>query len=298
MLALTCASFHCGSSDAGAPSPAGGDADAGVPDARLQGQPIDTDSGPRPLPAKSSGCGSPRAASPVDGETQTLQVAGASRSFVLYVPPKYDPQRGYPVVMAVHGIGATGADMASFIQMQKYSAGNAIVAFPSAVDGSWDVDGEKDLIFFDVILANLTSTLCVNEQRVFGLGFSYGAYMVNHLGCKRPLTVRAIAAADGGFPAATGCGKTAALVYHRTEDDDEVLANGQKARDLWLGFNGCASTSKSFTSGGFDGLGCVQYDGCSATSPVVWCEDKASSPYKHDLRDVYRVPIWNWFNAF
>jgi poly(3-hydroxybutyrate) depolymerase len=251
------------------------------------------------LPTRSAGCGLPAHASPDDGDTKTVKVAGTDRSFVLYVPQGYDPSRNYPVVFALHGIGATGADMAAFIQMQSYSGGDAIVAFPSAANGLWDASGDADLRFFDAMLSSLTSTLCVNEQRVFALGFSYGAYMVNHLGCNRSATVRAIVAADGGFPgSAAGCGKTAALVYHRTEDDDEVIENGRKAREIWRGIDGCATTSKPLTAYGFNGMGCVTYDGCGDATPLVWCEDTASSPYKHDLRDVYRVPMWNWFNHF
>jgi hypothetical protein len=258
------------------------------------------DSATSTLPTASPGCGKAASASPSSGDLKTITVGGVSREYVLYVPAGYDKTRSYPIVTVWHGIQATGPEMAAWITMQDYSAPNAIVAFPSAVNGTWDAGGDKDLAFFDAMVGSLESTLCVNEQRVFALGFSYGAYMVNHLGCKRSSTVRAIVAADGGFPGPTGCGKTAALVYHRTEDDNEVIANGKKARDLWLGINGCASTSTPVTAYGMSGLGCVQYDGCPTATPVFWCEDTYISPqgYKHDLRDVYRVPMWNWFNHF
>jgi predicted esterase len=272
----------------------------GIPDgASLPDGASPTDGPVSTLPTKSPGCGKAATASPASGDAKTVTVGGVSRSFLLYVPSGYDPTRGYPVVTVWHGIGATGPEMADFIKMQDYAAGNAIVAFPSAVGGQWDLDGSADLDFFDAMLASLESSLCVNEQRVFALGFSYGAYMVNHLGCNRSATLRAFVAADGGFPGSpAGCGKTAALIYHRTEDDNEAIANGRHARDLWLGINGCAATSTPVTSWGFSGLGCVAYDGCPSASPVLWCEDTATSPYKHDLRDVYRVPMWNWFNHF
>jgi len=111
--------------------------------------------------------------------------------------------------------------------MQDYSAGNAIVAFPSAVNGNWDLTGATDLAFFDAMTASLESTLCVNERRIFVLGFSLGAYMANSLGCHRSGAIRAFIPADGGFPGATaGCGKTTVLVYHRAEDDNEPIATG------------------------------------------------------------------------
>ncbi len=252
------------------------------------------------LPTKSPGCGKAGTASGAAGDAKTVKAGGVDRSFLLYVPKGYDPNRGYPVVALFHGIGATGKDMADYIKMQDYAAGNAIVAFPSGLNGRWDTSGDKDLVFFDAMMASIENSLCVNEQRVFALGFSFGAYMVNHLGCQRADVLRAFVAADGSFGQSSGCGATAALIYHRTDDDDEPVEGGRRARDKWLTINGCKTTTKPVTDFGLKGLGCVQYDGCAPNAPVLWCEDGDTTPpvYKHNLRDVYRVPIWNWFNHF
>lgn len=267
--------------------------------------------GPQPAwvtaPLKSAGCGIAATPSGTSGDNKTIMVGGKPRSFVLYVPKGYDPNKNYPIVASYHGLGATGAAMAMFVKMQDYSNGQAIAVFPTAVNGTWDTNGTTDLDFFDAMTKSLEDTLCVNERRIFVLGFSFGAYMVNLLGCKRSDAIRAFIPADGGFvgsPAA--CGKTTVLVYHRTEDDNEAIANGRNARDNWLGIDGCASTSKPLDQFGFnDGTaagpnGCVQYDLCPGNTTVSWCEDMYVSPqgYKHDLRDVYRVPMWNWFNHF
>lgn len=252
------------------------------------------------LPTKSPGCGMAAKASGAAGDARTAKAGGVDRSFLLYVPKGYDPGRGYPVVVLFHGIGATGKDMADYITMQDYAAGNAIVAFPSGLNGRWDTSGVADLVFFDAMMASIENSLCVNEQRVFALGFSFGAYMANHLGCQRAAVLRGFVAADGSFGQSSGCGATAALIYHRTDDDDESVEGGKRARDKWLTINGCKTTTKPVTDYGFKGLGCVQYDGCAANAPVLWCEDTDTSPpdYKHNLRDVYRVPIWTWFNHF
>jgi hypothetical protein len=86
-------------------------------------------------------------------------------------------------------------------------------------------------------------------------------------------------------------------VYHRTEDDDENIANGRAARDHWLRINSCAQPAATEAAFGPLGstLGCTKYKGCA--SEVTWCEDVQKAPYKHDLRDVYRVPMWQWFDA-
>lgn len=263
------------------------------------GAPPDDDGGASTLPTTTPGCGVAAKASPPAGDKKTVDVGAAKRSYVLYVPAGYDPSRAYPVVFVFHGIGANGTQMSQFVKMQEYAAGDAIVVFPDAASGRWDIAGEQDLLFFDAMQKSLGATLCVNPQRVFALGFSYGAYMTNHLGCLRSSALRAIVAADGGFSdKASACGKTAALVYHRREDNDEPVANGVAARDKWIAINGCSKASKPVTEWGLDGKGCVAYDGCPGAAPVLWCEDTATSPYKHDLRDVYRVPMWKWMEHF
>lgn len=298
-FALALLNLRCGGA-AESPTATGSDASVEAGDPRdpdasaIVEDSSQPDSSEVSLPTRSIGCG--KGESEV-GVLKTVTVDGAERSFVLYVPADYDPQRAYPMVATFHGIGATGPEMADFIKMQDYSAGNAIVVFPSAVNGAWDLAGETDLKFFDALLDDVKSTHCVNEQRVFALGFSYGAYMVNHLACRRP-TLRAVAPAAGGFARETDCRKTAALIYHRDDDDNESVQNGRNARDEWVRINGCAESSKPVSKFGLEGLGCIQYDNCAPGKPVVWCEDSTPSEYHHDLRDVYRTPIWNWFDQF
>ena len=249
---------------------------------------------------RTAGCGKPAT---VSGTSGTNGTTASSRKYVYFVPTGYDPARAYPLVFTLHGSGATGAQMAAYIKMQDYvrdnpntpsGNGNAIAVFPTAVGGDWDFSGTSDLLFFDTMVTDLSAALCVNQTRVFALGFSRGAYMANHLGCARAGKVKAIAAADGGFPdSAAGCGKLPALVYHRDEDDVVLVAEGRKARDAWVGIDACTmQTSPTLDAA----LNCVKY-GCAPGADVLWCEDTATSPYKHDLRAPYRVPIWNWFNA-
>ncbi len=244
-------------------------------------------------PVRSAGCGKAAKPSPVLGDKRTIKVGTRNRTFLEYIPAGYDPNKNYPLVFTLHGIGATGAEMAEYIMMQDYVSGGAVVVFPDAVNGNWDTGGNIDLDFHEAMIDAVGDRLCLNQQRVYALGFSYGAYMVNHLGCKRPSRIRAIVAANGGFGGSTaGCGQTSALVYHRTDDDDESVVNGRNARDKWVAIDKCTTTTKAFGT-----LGCVEYQGCAPKTVVAWCEDKvpaACNGCKHDLRDVYRVPLWQW----
>ncbi len=323
-LVLPFAAFlHCSSDDAAPTSgvteedsgTGGGDDGGGTTDPDGGGTP-DPDGGgagadgskPNTNPVRSVGCGKAAKASPAAGDKHSVKVGAKTRTFLEYIPAGYDVNKNYPLLFTLHGIGATGQEMSEYVEMQKETAGQAVVVFPDGSGGNWDTGGTTDLDFFDAMIDDVAARLCINQQRVYALGFSYGAYMVNHLGCKRADRIRAIAAADGGFgdnPA--GCGQTAAIVYHRTDDNDESVANGRAARDKWLSIDKCGTTTTKLASttntAKFGSLGCVEYQGCAASAQVAWCEDNV--PYtslcgqdcRHDFRDVYRAPVWQWLAA-
>lgn len=245
------------------------------------------------LPTKTAGCGKTAATSAATGDARSVTVGGKVRTFVEYVPAGYDKNKAYPVVVVLHGAGSNGTKMSSYIAMQKYTAGGAIVVFPDAVSGQWDISGDSDLLFFDALVADTKNRLCTNAQKVFVEGFSRGGYMTNFLGCRRSSVIRGIAPAAGGFSQQGCSNRVAAFVYHRADDDVVKVADGRAARDRWRTTNGCSTSTRATGS-----LGCVEYTGCTSGTPLVWCEDTGASKYKHDLRDVYRTPIWNWMNAF
>lgn len=258
--------LHCGGSDEGA---------GAAPD--------------KGLPTRSAGCGKDAAVSPADGTVARV----GTRQFRYFVPAGYAKDTAYPVVYVLHGSGANGAKMAQYIEMQKYSQGKAIVVFPDAAGGNWDLSGTSDLEFFDSMSAAVEDAACTNPSRVYVLGFSLGAYMTNYLGCKRGAKIRGIAAADGGFSdKLDGCAQIPALIYHKTQDDNEVVQNGKAARDKWKGIDECGDDTEKYGD-----LSCVSYKGCAAGTSLVWCEDETITAYAHDLDAAYRTPIWEWFDS-
>ena len=256
--------LHCGSDDAGATADKG-------------------------LPTTSDGCGKDAAESPADG---TVAKVGA-RQYRYFVPKGYVKDQAYPVVYVMHGLGADGLKMSQYIKMQEYTQGKAIVVFPDAAGGTWDISGTTDLEFFDAMADQVNGAVCTNPSRVYVEGFSLGAYVTNYLGCKRGAKIRGIAAADGGFPGdAAGCAQIPALIYHKTQDDNEVVANGKAARDKWKTIDGCGDDTAKYGT-----QACVSYNGCKGGTSLVWCEDGNVTAYAHDLDAAYRTPIWEWMES-
>jgi polyhydroxybutyrate depolymerase len=253
-------------------------------------RPIET--GAPTTAAPSTGCGrtedSPR------GETLTTS---SGRTIHVWGPRRYDPAKPYPVVVAFHGIGSNGRQFESWFKMEDFVGGEAFTVYPDA-KRIWDLDGAKDLDFFEAALDLLAGKYCVDRARVLAFGFSFGGKLVHHLGCKRSAKVKAIAVGDGSWHAEDACGRVPVLVTHRTRDHDELLPWGRDAARRWAEIDGCVKTSDVVDAA----HGCVTYRGCTPSGAVTFCEDDDDNPtwpraWHHTVREEYRALTWAWFQS-
>ena len=52
-------------------------------------------------------------------QTRTLQVDNRTRSYLVHVPPKYDPKKPTPIVLILHGAGTNAQITVGFCGMNK-----------------------------------------------------------------------------------------------------------------------------------------------------------------------------------
>jgi poly(3-hydroxybutyrate) depolymerase len=245
--------------------------------------------------APSSGCG---AASATGVSNGTVDARNKARTYVLSVPAGYVSSKTYPLVFAWHGLGGSGQLARLYFGVEGRSGGQAIFVYPDALplasqgnQAGWDLMPEGDDVgFFDALYAKLSSSLCVDKNRIFSIGHSFGGYMSNTLGCSRGDVLRAIAPVSGGGPFAPTCkGSVAAWLAHGTADMTVLIDVGRASRDRWLKANGCAATTAAV-----DPAPCVAYAGCQADLPVVWCEHTGG----HDWPSFAAAGIWNFLASF
>jgi poly(3-hydroxybutyrate) depolymerase len=279
---------------AGAASGSGGAGAAGSPGAAGTGGDDDVGGG---APARSAGCG--RAPQLSSGE-RSLQVDGQTRTFILDLPGDYDRDTPYPVLFGFHGRGFSASEFRadSYGGLLAAAGDDAIVVHPDALgdpERFWDTEGQRDIRFFDVLLAALGDGLCIDESRVFAAGHSSGGYFTNTLACVRGDSLRAIAPVAGGGPFGSGgnppsCeGPISAWVAHSQADQTVLFSNGEGSRDFWRESSGC---SDSFTS--IAPTPCVAYQGCGAGLAVDWC----AYPGGHDWPSFGAEAIWTFFQRF
>lgn len=300
--------FGCESSDDDPEAPA--DTDAGAPRAPApetgpSASPAPPEERPPPSPAPEP---PPRAVT-----SESIDVAGKPRAFVLVTPGTYSPVRRYPLVLVLHGDGLDGAAMRAALPFDDVSGEEAVVAYPSGAGLGWDLYGpaetNEDLAFLIALVASLEARFAIDPARVFATGFSSGAFMLNQVGCRRPSLFRAIAPHSGGAPqepddptatrwdnSFTRCadqtlgGGPAVLVIHGTADTVVTYDSGEFAASYWAYVDGCQPTRSLHDAT----PECAHHDGCPAGKPVVLC----SVPnLEHALWSEAGETAWTFFRA-
>ena len=250
----------------------------------------------------STSCGKPAQAAGFFAG-RSIDVAGATRTYDLFVPPAAKTAL-VPIVFVFHA--DNGASLRPDLPLENASAGQAIFVYPYGRGNAWDLGAPAtngDYPFVEQLKAELHSLLCVDEKRTFAYGFSNGAFFVNMLACYRgPSLFRAIATSSGGlYPPEGAAGfyddrgnfvcpmePVASLVLHGTSD--RVVSyegDGLSARDSWRAANGCASSTRTFGPSP-----CVAFDGCSK-NPVGFC----NFPGGHELWSGTASAVWTFFAA-
>jgi poly(3-hydroxybutyrate) depolymerase len=218
----------------------------------------------------SAGCGKAATATGVL-PGQSITVAGQSRTYVLSIPSDYTGTTPLALVLAWHGANLNGSLAQRLFNLESKSNGAAIFVYPDGVAASgWDLSsGSADFQLFLSLVNSISSSYCIDAKRIFATGHSSGAMLVNDLGCYYGGMLRAIAPASGTPPSLqgrTGCtDKVAAMVLHG--ENDATFSQGEATRDFWLKQNGCNTQTATWPSE----PACIEYRGCQADLPVVWC---------------------------
>ena len=124
-------------------------------------------------------------------EIMRWQVDGETREAIVYVPAS-PGREGAPLVLSFHGYGDN---------MQNFQYTNVHVAWPDAIvvyfQGlerrgglpGWQVErggGDRDLKLVDVALRSLRETYSIDDDRIYGTGFSNGGMFTYLLWAERP----------------------------------------------------------------------------------------------------------------
>ncbi len=230
---------------------------------------------------------------PPPSGVQTLDVAGVMRTFVVRAPARHDGRVPAPVVLAFHPFGMNAQYMQGRAPISR-AWPEALSVYPEGLGRagsaapSWQGQpgelGDRDLAFFDAMLAWLDGHTCVDRTRVFVLGYSNGAGLAHLLACERSRAIAGAAVAAGRLscrPAAP----VPVVLSHGMQDRTIGYAQGVEASRAWAAANGCTAPPRAGVQG------CVAADGCGAATRLC------THPGGHEYETGFTKTVAEFFKS-
>jgi polyhydroxybutyrate depolymerase len=250
----------------------------------------------------SEGKGSPgcSSASPLKSGNFTEIIDGTMRKYVLDVPANYESNKKYRLIFVWHPLGGSASQVVNggYNGLKSLSEGSAIFVAADGLSGAngeasgpgWWNANNGDMLLLKAMLAKLTANLCIDSQRIFSTGFSFGGMMSYTVGYEFDV-FRAIAPCSGDLQVIphkeTYTAPLPIMAFHGDNDDFVTTARGRAARDKYLTRNKCGTETVPASPSP-----CVEYQGCSV--PTFWCEfPGAHSPWSEEPK-----AIWKFFSQF
>ncbi len=208
-------------------------------------------------------------------------VADAGRSYLLHVPPKYDPKKPTPVVLSLHGAWANArlhagfcglnskADQAGFIVVSPNGRGIGSLLFWNSgmVRPRRGAEQADDVQFIAKVLDNVNKVVHVDPKRVYATGMSNGGMMCYRLAAELSDRIAAIAPVSGTLSMDVAKLKRPVPVMHFHGTADTLVPyNGRNDRSLkFLNFKSVEETMAIW----------ARLDGCPAKPKIEKLPDTA-----------------------
>lgn len=180
-------------------------------------------------------------------QTQTLQVAGKARSYILHAPTALTNP---PLVFVIHGFNMTAQQEVTLTRMNQVADREKfVVVYPNALPNgsnqqSWDLSGPDDYAFLMAIIDSAAARHQIDRKRVYASGFSQGGFMTFQLGCRYSEVFAAIAPVSGTFQNPSACRPKRAVPMILTFGTNEGFSVDGfiKSGTDWVTLNGCNAT--------------------------------------------------------
>lgn len=141
--------------------------------------------------------------------THMMMSRGQQRTYFLIVPKGYDPVKPSALVLAFHGLSDKAADFMKYIEIEREADQKNVIAIVPQGLGfvpGWNAGnccGEAQLFKIDDVgfardlVDAARRDFCIDDQRVFAMGFSNGGMLSHRLACEQAGTFAAIGPVSG-----------------------------------------------------------------------------------------------------
>ncbi len=260
-----------------------------------------------------------------NGQTIPITAGGMQRRYILNVPSGYDNTRPYKLIIAWHQLDGNDKQMYAndYYHLLPLSDGQAIFVAPNGQSNGapcsgngngesgcgWPNQNNSDIALADAVVTELTDNFCIDLDRIFATGWSYGASMSYKTGCERGLGgtkggvdgyIRGIAIYSGAQLSGQ-CTPSTPVAYYGSHGTQDTVLNYSGGITLAQNFalaNGCSWSTPAQASGNHV---CTDMMGCTDGHPVEFCS--FVGPHTPDPSDggggswQYQV-VWDFFDQF
>jgi len=263
--------------------------------------------------------------------TTSTTVVSTARAYSKFIPSSYSKGTSLPLVVLLHGYGATGAMQESYMKFESVAETNKfILVYP---DGTVDSSGKQfwnatdaccdffsavaDDVYLLSILKEMESNYSIDAKRIYFVGHSNGGFMSYRMACKYPDRIAAIASLAGAsYFKTTDCGAkspVSVLQVHGTKDGTILYDGGQilgtsypgavASASQWATFNQCTQNAVT-RSTKFDlepnitgdETSVTAWTNCQNSSEVeLWTMEGAA--HIPTLKSTFATKIWEFFAA-
>jgi len=246
------------------------------------------------------------------------------RNYFIRLPKNYDITKAYPVAIGGSGCGGSetvgsegGYSVLGLTAGETEGIQVSMSYVPSAAVNSCagfadDFTNSPEPPYIHAMIADLEAKYCVDKSKIFLSGYSSGAWQATLSGCTNNDELRGYGVQIGGGlrlkrppckpnPIAAmyvvGTMDTANPIGPLATPNDDSYGSAPSRDDI-LKRNGCTGTATAMWDPTYPL--CVQYTGCPAKYPVVWCE----VPFGHNPGptapglDLYRYTgMWKFYST-
>jgi polyhydroxybutyrate depolymerase len=194
--------------------------------------------------------------------TRKVQVGEVTRSYLMHIPPSYDPKKKTPVVVAFHGAIMTPEMMTQFSGLNKKAdEAGFIVVYPTGTGsglfltwnagGFWKIANNSDDVgFVNKLLDDLPRVANIDPKRIFATGVSNGAMMCYRVAAELSERIAAIAPVSGTMVSDDFKPKRPVPVMHFHGTADMLVPFGEAGKktairgvddclQMWIKVDGC-----------------------------------------------------------
>jgi poly(3-hydroxybutyrate) depolymerase len=277
----------------------------------------------------SAGCGKPPTIPSSmynNGNPISIMAANRQRRYILSVPANYDNSKPYNLVIAWHQLDGNDKQM---YQQNYYwlkdipeAASSTIFVAPNGEKSNtpctgtgngesgcgWPDSSGSNVALGDAVVEQIEQNFCIDKNKIFANGWSYGGSMSYRTACSRPLGaagstwgVRAVAIYNGAAQLSIGnCTPSKGVAFyasHGTNDTVLQYDGGVSMAQTYAKLNSCNWMTPAKATGNHI---CTTVAGCMTGYPVEFCSfvgPHTPDPPREGGNRWQPQEVWKFFSA-